>query len=259
MVTKASAYYCYQLYLHLCGDRLFLAINIWFHLNFGLHYRMEFGLQKAEKTGSPALVGNPRKRVEAKAYRARDRMDNGWFRHDGVNPEDSPNVSPRSSPLCGRNQVPSNLPKASVHCSCAQQLYKNTAAAGVPSEHVDRARTSSKVQSPLPEYAARFQQEVFPSCSFWYRHEHTVVVDETEPEQQKKEHDQCYSPGPVFRSSEPAAGHFSPQSRRVCAKAEEYWKRNHDGSTKDWFRHEHTLVAEKENIEQDGNIVEGDH
>jgi len=219
---------------------------------------MEFGLQKSEKIGSPLLVGNPRKRIEAKAYRARDRMDSGWFQHDAGTPEKSPSVSPAASPLpvarCDSKQALGNLP---VQClSDEQQLLKfkqQTVAAGVPSEPLRsrRGQSPSKMSSSA---TARLHQQIYPSCSVWYRHEHTIVSGDAEEEESAK--DQCHSPIPSRRCKDDRSdGQFSPCSRRVCAAAEEYWKRNHDGSAKDWFRHEHTLVSEKENEFADFNEI----
>jgi len=214
---------------------------------------MEFGLQKAEKIGSPLIVGNPRKRIEAKAYRARDRVDNGWFRHDAGTPENSPNVSPAASPVRisgGRSpHMLGNLPQICAHCSCAkQQLRKfqqHVAAAGVRSEPSNGGHSPNKMHSS--DAAARWQKQIYPNCSDWYRHEHTIIASEPD-EEQKNEKDECRSPTPTWWHKGQADGaQFSPHSRRVCAQAEEYWKRNHDGSAKDWFRHEHTLIAEKEN------------
>jgi len=207
---------------------------------------MEFGLQKNEKMGSPVLVGNPRKRIEAKAYRARDRMDNGWFRHDAVTPESSPNASPMASPLRsgggGRSQeVLGNLPPVCVHCCCPKQPDK---------QQITAARSES---------AARFQQQIYPNCSHWYRHEHTIIASDSD-EEQRNGKEQCFSPTPTWWHSDETAGQSSPRSRRVCAEADAYWKRNHDGSAKDWYRHEHTLVEEKENECPDvsGKVLSGD-
>jgi len=211
---------------------------------------MEFGLQKGEKIGSPVLVGNPRKRIEAKAYRARDRMDSGWFRHDASTPENSPNVSPAASPARiggGRSpQVLGNLPQMCVHCSCAkQQLHRfqqHVAAAGVRSGPLNSGQSPNKLHSS--DAAARWQKQIYPDCKDWYRHEHTIIASDPGDEQK----DECHSPAPTWwHKGQVGSGQFSPHSRRVCVEAEEYWKRNHDGSAKDWFRHEHTLIAEKEN------------
>lgn len=214
---------------------------------------MEFGLQKAEKVESPLLVGNPRKRVEAKTYRARDRMDGGWFRHDSGTPEHSPGISRAHSPLRTAvgpsQQLQANPRQICAHCSCSKQAHKiqqPVVAAGVRTEHFSRGHSPRKVHSPLPESAARLQQQIFANCSNWYRHEHTIV--DTEDEQ--NERDEHCSPTPAWWHGDQAggrAGQFSPRLRRVCKEAEEYWKRNQDGSTKDWFRHEHTLVEDKEN------------
>jgi len=217
-------------------------------------YRMEFGLQKAEKMESPVVVGNPRKRIEAKAYRARDRMDGGWFRHDAGTSENSPIVSPARSPLraaVGRSpQVQVNPPLICAHCSCSKQaeIQQHTVAAGVRTEHFNRGHSPSKVHLPLPESAARLQQQIFANCSSWYRHEHTVIAGDEEGQQ--NDGDVRCSPTPAWWHSDQTGGHHgqcSPRSRRVCTKAEEYWKRNHDGSAKDWYRHEHTFVEDKEN------------
>jgi len=222
---------------------------------------MEFGLQKTEKMGSPAPAGNPRKRAEAKAYRARDRMDSGWFRHDAGTPENSPSVSPARSPLRAAighgQQVRVNLPQICAHCSHSKQAHKNqqhVTAAGVRTEHFNRGHSPSKVRSPLPESTARMQQQIFANCSSWYRHEHTIIASDAEDQH----NDQHCSPTPAWWHSDQAGGHggrFSPHSRRVCTEAEEYYKRNHDGSTKDWYRHEHTLVEEKENQFVDVNEI----
>jgi len=216
---------------------------------------MEFGLQKTEKVGSPVLAGNPRKRVEAKAYRARDRMDSGWFRHDAGTSENSPSISPACSPLRAANgrgqQVRVNSPQICARCSCSKQANKiqqHVVAAGVRTEHFDRGRSPSKVHSPLPEPTARLQQQIFANCSSWYRHEHTVIASDVEDERNAE--DQCCSPTPAWWHGGQAGecgGQFSPCSRRLGTEADEYWKRNHDGSTKDWYRHEHTVVEEKEN------------
>jgi len=217
---------------------------------FVLCYRMEFGLQKSEKIGSPVLVGNPRKRIEAKAYRARDRKDGGWFQHDVSSPEKSPNVSPAASPLplAGGH---SKQAHGNLHVRCSndkQQLLKLkqfNVAAGVTTEPLSRGQNLNKM-SPSTA-TARLHQQIYPSCSVWYRHEHTVVTGDLE-EEEKSAKNQGHSPIPSWRcKNERGDGQFSPRSRRVCAEAEEYWKRNHDGSAKDWFKHEHTLVAEKEN------------
>jgi len=214
---------------------------------------MEFGLQKAEKFGSPVLVGNPRKRIEAKAYRARDRMDSGWFRHDAGTPDNSADVSPAASPVhlaVGQNQqVTGSSPQTHVHCSCTkQQLLKfqqHTVAAGVRSEHTCQRQSPKKLHSS--DATARLQKQIYPSCSDWYRHEHTIIASDAD-EEQMNEKGQCYSSIPSWRHRDQAGGsQFSPRSRRVCVEAEDYWKRNHDGSAKDWFRHEHTFVEEKEN------------
>jgi len=209
---------------------------------------MEFGLQKAEKMESPVLTGNPRKRIEAKAYRARDRIDNGWFRHDAGTPENSPSVSPAASPLhvTGRSQqMLSPLPQICVRCSSdKQQLLKfqqQTVAAGVRSGTLNRGQSPNKIH--LSDATARLQQQIYPNCSGWYRHEHTIIASDTDVEQ-KDEKAQCRSPTPSWWHGDQAGG---THSRRVCLEAEEYWKRNHVGSAKDWYRHEHTLVEEKEN------------
>jgi len=230
-----------------------------FHLYFDLCCRMEFGLQKPERMGSPILVGNPRKRIEAKAYRARDRMDNGWFRHDTGTPENSPNVSPAASPLRGRSQaVLGNLPLICAHCACTkqQQLHKfqqHVVAAGVRSDALKRAQSPNKIHSS--DATARLQQQIFGSCSDWYRHQHTVISNDVD-EEQKNEKDECRSPVPMWWPRDgTGSSQFSPHSRRVCAEAEEYWKRNHDGSAKDWYRHEHTVMEEKENELADVNEI----
>jgi len=214
---------------------------------------MEFGLQKPEMMEPPLLVGNPRKRVEAKAYRARDRMGGGWFRHDS---ESSPSTSPARSPLraaVGRtHQVQVNPTQICARCSSRKQkqapkIQQQVVAAGVRTEHFTRGHSPSKVHSPLPESAARLQQQIFANCSSWYRHEHTVIASDAEDEQNEDQH--C-SPTPAWWHGDQAGGRgaqSSPRSRRVCKEAEDYWKRNHDGSTKDWFRHEHTLLEDKEN------------
>jgi len=213
---------------------------------------MEFGLQKADKMESPVLMGNPRKRIEAKAYRARDRMDSGWFRHDAGTPDNSPNVSPAASPLPGTGgrskQLLGNL---CVHCSGDKQqllkLQQLTMPAGVRSGSLNRGQSPKKIASSGAA-AARLQQQIYANCSDWYRHEHTIITGDTDEEQ--KNADQCHSPIPTWRHKDEkggGSGQFSPRSRRVCAEAEEYWKRNHDGSVKEWFKHEHTLMVEKEN------------
>jgi len=219
---------------------------------------MEFGLQKTKKLESPALVGNPRKRVEAKAYRARDRMDSGWFRHDAGTPDHSPNVSPAASPLPltgGRSKQ--FLDNVRTRCSCEcdrEQILKfpqHTVAAGVRSGPMHGGLSPGKVH--LSGATARLQQQIYPSCSVWYRHEHTIVTSDTDEEQKK---DKCHSPVQTWRhKDERDGGQYSPHSRRVCAEAEDYWKRNHDGSAKDWFRHEHTLLEQKENEYADVNAV----
>ena len=207
---------------------------------------MEFGLQKAEKLESPLLAGNPRKRIEAKAYRARDRVDNGWFRHDAATPENSPNVSPASSPLrVAGGQSQQVLGNLCVRCSCAKlhKFQQHNVTAGVQSEHLNRGQSPKKVRSKGA--TARLQQQVYHSCNDWYRHEHTVIASDTDEE---------HSPVPTWWPRDQAAsGQSSPRSRRVCAEAEVYWKRNHDGSAKDWYRHEHTLIEEKENDSEDVN------
>ena len=219
---------------------------------------MEFGLQKVEKTESPVLVGNPRKRIEAKAYRARDRMDSGWFRHDASTPENSPSVSPAASPLpVAGGQSKQALGNLCVHCSCAKQqvlkFQQHTVAAGVRSGHLSRGQSPNKI--PLSGATARLQQQIYPNCSDWYRHEHTIIADDTD-EELKSAKGQCHSPIPSWQhKDERDGGQFSPRSRRVCAEAEEYWKRDHNGSTKEWFRHEHTLVEEKENEFADLNEI----
>jgi len=218
---------------------------------------MEFGLQKAEKMESPVRMGNPRKRIEAKAYRARDRMDSGWFRHDASTPENSPNVSPAASPLTGTDgRSKQVLGNACVHCSCDKQqllkLQQLTVPAGVRTGFLSRGQSPSKI--PSSGATARLQQQIYANCSDWYRHEHTIVTGGTDEEQ--KNADQHHSPIPAWKhKDEKGANQFSPRSRRVCTEAEEYWRRNHDGSAKEWFRHEHTLVAEKENEFADLNEI----
>jgi len=127
---------------------------------------MEFGLQKADKMESPVLMGNPRKRIEAKAYRARDRMDSGWFRHDAGTPDNSPNVSPAASPLPGTGgrskQLLGNL---CVHCSGDKQqllkLQQLTMPAGVRSGSLNRGQSPKKLLRQvllLPACSSRFMQ-----------------------------------------------------------------------------------------------------
>lgn len=211
---------------------------------------MEFGLQKADKMGFPVLVGNPRKRFEAKAYRARDRMDGGWFRHDAGTPENSPCISPTRSPLRAAigNQV--KPPQTCARCSCSKQpeIQQHILAAGVQTEHFNRGRSPSKVHLSMPESTARLQQQIFANCSNWYRHEHTIIASDDEG--QRDDGDPHCSPTPTWWHNGQTGGHHgqcSPRSRRVCPEAEGYWKRNHDGSVKDWYRHEHTVFEEKEN------------
>ena len=179
---------------------------------------MEFGLQKNEKMGSPILVGNPRKRIEAKAYRARDRQDQGWFQHDDGTQENLPSSSPTGSPLraAGGRSRP-----GCVHCSSVtkqQQLplhefQQHIVAAGIPTEHLNRGRSPCKIQSLQPDAAAvRLQQQFYLNCSDWYRHEHTVIADDAD-DVQKNEKDQCHSPAPTWgHSDEVRGGHAHMKS-----------------------------------------------
>jgi len=219
---------------------------------------MEFGLQKAEKMESPVLVGNPRKRIEAKAYRARDRMDGGWFRHDAGTPDNSPHVSPAASPLRATSnrhqQVDGNLPRMCTHCS-RSKFQQHTVAAGVKSTPLNGEQQSPK-KVHLSDAAARFQQQIYPNCKDWYKHEHTIIISDVD-EGEHNGKDKCHSPTPTWwYRDQHGSNQFSPRSRRACAEAEEYWKRNHAGSTKDWYRHEHTLVEDKENEFADVNMLD---
>jgi len=157
---------------------------------------MKFGHQKAEKMGSPVRVGNPRKRIEAKAYRARDRQDQGWFQHDDGTRENSPSSSPAGSPLhaAGGRSRPGY-----VHCSSVtkqlplHELQQHILAAGIQTEHLNPEQSPRKIHSLQPDAAAaRLQQQLYPKCSDWYRHEHTVIADDADKEQEiETEMDAC--------------------------------------------------------------------
>jgi len=183
-----------------------------------------------------------RRRIEAKTYRARDRMDNGWFQHDAATPENSPNVSPASSfftiACSWWSKSAGNL---CVLCSSKLHKFQQcNIAAGIQSGVRSPNRNSSGA-------TAHFQQQVYRNCNDWYKHEHTIIASDTDEEQKDEEDAQCHSPVPTWWPRDQAASdQFSPRSRRVCAEADVYWKRNHDGSAKDWYRHEHTVIGSSE-------------
>jgi len=254
---------------------------------------MEFGLQsRGSQSGSPAIIGNPRKRIEAKSYRARDRMDNGWFKDDsGRKTQELSKENCNCCNKCGIALLSSSPPKTPG----ARQPLALTPKS-LPRMNTPRNRTVGQYQkqsalqtrSVGPKIApitdtrspsrARMHRELFPNCKDWFRHEHTIIVsddsdddDSHGKDEQKQYKDQRRAPQKGFLSpswwpnddnrqkSSGCSPSASPRSRVVSADAERYWQRNHDGSAKDWYPHEHpedllVAAADECSIEDDKEV-----
>lgn len=252
---------------------------------------MQFGLDACCKENACAVFSmsagnNPRKRVEAKSYRARDHGDNGWYRHD----DGSPAGMARATPVKRFRQE--------CCCRCGSQISEPAVGGSTPSsaavtmtpksasraegrrnrDHVmgyghstewygnsqctpnkDEADSSRSRHHGVLSLRKR---EFYPNSKDWFKHEHTIlVVDNEEMEnddhvRSKKMTDICSSPSWWPKEGEGTVVQ-SPRPRLMGSDAERYWQRDHDGSANDWFRHEH--ADEKREDASGGRESDGDN
>lgn len=234
---------------------------------------MQFGLdaRNSENVDAKLLMfpsdskSNPRKRIEAKSYRARDRFDSGWFSHDSGTPSNSlPGGTPGKSihKCCCRcgNQVtpvPALTPRSTSRSEGRQNRDHILGYDHPPEWFGLDQHTPKKLESaisldrtPKKNVSSLRKREFFPSSKDWYRHEHTVVCgDEEEISSHSKA--ACFSSPswwPVEKDDSHGSVEQSPRPRLLGPDAERYWQRDHVGSTKEWFSHEHTQETRKEHV-----------
>jgi hypothetical protein len=230
---------------------------------------MQFGLDACSKENAYAVYmsapgNNPRKRVEAKSYRARDRCDNGWYRDDIASA-----TTPQATPVKRFHQE--------CCCRCGGQLSEPSVGGVTPSAAVVTMTPKSAAQAegrlnrdrmmgyghPSEWYGTPSKEDVtdsgrarhhdvlnlrkrefYSNSKDWYKHEHTMIVADDEDLENadrgigKKRMNLLASP-----SWWPTEGKGtvvqSPRPRLMGSDAERYWQRDHDGSANEWFRHEH--------------------
>lgn len=249
---------------------------------------MQFGLDACSKENAYAVFSssagnNPRKRVEAKSYRARDRSDNGWYRHDDSTPGTMPCATPEkrfrqecccrcgcqiSEPSIG-GSTPSSAavtmtPKSASRADCRQNRDR-AMGYGHPSEWYGSTQcTPNKNDADSSRIRhhgvlSLRKREFYPNSKDWFKHEHTMVVADDEDVENddrgkvKTIAGVCSSPSWWPKEGEGVVVQ-SPRPRLMGSDAERYWQRDHDRSANDWFRHEH--AEEKRDDASDGR--EGD-
>lgn len=233
---------------------------------------MQFGLDARDKENSATgllstPVSNSRKRIEARAYRTRDRCDNGWFRH-----EDAPSPATSTTPvkvldpgccchcgshisLCGSEvRLASAMTPSSVSRAEGRQNRDRALGHSHPDEWCSQGKLTPKKEEKKDALDGRQDVEVlrkrefYPNSKDWYRHEHTMVcVDEDKiPRNLDRTPEkvlQLASPlwWPLSVGSAEGAVKQSPRPRVMGPDAESYWQRAHDGSAKEWYTHEHEM------------------
>jgi len=231
---------------------------------------MQFGLDARNIENGDAMLlmfpagnnSNPRKRIEAKSYRARDRCDNGWFSHDnGGSSNTTSGATPGKSHhvecccRCGDKLTPAPVvtPRSSSRSEGRQNRDRVLGYDHPPEWYGFDQLTPKKNEFAVrhehsKNVASLRKREFYPNSKDWYRHEHTMVcVDDDEVENSHGKAACFSSPSwwPLEKEDCRGSVEQSPRPRLLGPDAERYWQRDHSGSTKEWFSHDHAQEERK--------------